>query len=560
MHRFPVRRLSSATAILCLAALAHAEQPPTPAAALETVSAASMLENINTLASDRFGGRGPGTQGEELTIAFLQDAFKRYGLEPGNPDGTYLQEVPLVGITANKDMKLELTGAGSSLHAEYGTEFVAWTKRVVKEVDIDAELVFVGYGVQAPEFEWDDFKGVDVKGKAIVVLINDPPVADEHVFGGKGMTYYGRWTYKFEKAAELGAAACFIVHVTERAGYPWAVVQSSWTGEQFDLSSADKNMGRAAVESWISTEFATALFAAAGKDLGELTKAAAQADFKPVPLGISVRMKLENVFRDVKSHNVVAKLTGSDPRLRDELVVYSAHWDHLGTAEGKEGDNIYNGAVDNASGTAALLEIAKAFRALPVPPKRSVLFLSVTAEERGILGSRYYAENPLYPLSSTAAAINMDGMTVLGKTRDLVSLGAGSSTLDEVVLDALHEQGRVLVPDPEPEKGYFYRSDHFEFAKRGVPAFYPSSGVDYVGKPEGWGMQMRARYTAEDYHKPTDEVKADWDLSGAVENTRLYILVGWHVANESKMPEWKPGAEFRSIREKSLEASQAKSP
>jgi Zn-dependent M28 family amino/carboxypeptidase len=526
--------------------------PSPPDAALQSFSAGALMQHIRTLSSDQFEGRGPGSKGEQLTIRYLEEQFRGMGLDPGNPDGSYLQNVPLVGITADPNMKLSFSGRGRTLQPKFQKDFVAWTKRVQDSAAIDADMVFVGYGVQAPEFQWDDFKGTDVKGKVIVVLINDPPVEDERIFGGKAMTYYGRWTYKFEKAAELGAAGCLIIHNTERAGYPWEVVRNSWSGEQFDLATPEKNMGRVAVEGWITGEQAAALFQLAGKDLAALTKAAVSRDFKPVPLGVRAKLAIHNTLRTVDSHNVLARLAGSDPKLKDECVVYVAHWDHFGIGPEVNGDKIYHGAKDNGSGGAALVEIARAFQRLKVPPRRTLLFLAVTAEEQGLLGSRYYTEHPLYPLVRTAAAINMDALNVLGRTRDIVMVGRGSSTLDELVESVAREQGRTVKGDPEPEKGYFYRSDHFNFAKQGVPAFDPHEGTDYVGKPPGWGLQMRQRYTLEDYHKPSDKIKDYWDLSGLVQDCQLYFLVGYRLANDPKTPEWKPGAEFKAKRDAAL--------
>ncbi len=520
---------------------------------VKSFEAARILAHIKTLSSDEFQGRGPGTRGEELSIAYLEKEYREFGLEPGNPDGTYLQKVPLVGIKPDPSMELTFSGHDQTLHAAFEKDFVAWTKRMVDSVSLDnAEMVFVGYGVQAPEYKWDDFKGMDVRGKVIVLLINDPPVPDEKMFGGKAMTYYGRWTYKFEKAAELGAAGCIIVHETARAGYPWEVVRNSWSGEQFDLASADKNMNRVAVEGWITHEEAERLFHAAGFDFETLNQKAMSADFQPVPLGMKASIEIHNKLQPIESHNVIAKLTASDEKLKNQYVVYTAHWDHFGIGPEVNGDKIYHGALDNASGSAALLEIARAYKQLKVPPKRTMLFLSVTAEEQGLLGSRYYAEHPLYPIASTAADINMDGMNVWGRTSDITVVGNGKSTLDDVVAAVAREQGRRVDPDPEPEKGFYYRSDHFSFAKVGVPAFDPDAGVDFIGKPVGWGMKTRQKFTAEDYHKPSDKIKADWDLSGAVEDCQLYFLVGYRVANAKKMPEWKANAEFRGIREESL--------
>lgn len=547
-------------AVVSLLAVSGCSRAPSPPdAALQSFSADALMNHIRTLSSDEFEGRGPGSRGEQLTIKYIEDQFRGIGLEPGNPDGSYVQSVPLVGITPVPEMKLTFSGRGRTLGPKFLDDYVAWTKRVQESSSIDAEMIFVGYGVQAPEFQWDDFKGVDVRGKVIVVLINDPPVEDEKVFGGKAMTYYGRWTYKFEKAAEKGAAGCIIVHNTDRAGYPWEVVRTGFSGEQFDLATPDKNMGRASMEGWMTGEQAAALFRLAGKDLDALTKAAVSRDFRPVPLGVRAKLAIKNTLRMVDSHNVIAKLTGSDPKLQGEYVVYVAHWDHFGIGREVNGDKIYHGAKDNASGTAALVEMARAFKRLKAP-RRTLLFLAATAEEQGLLGSRYYAEHPLYPLARTAAAINMDALNVLGRTRDIVMIGRGSSTLDELVEDVARGQGRTVTADPEPEKGFFYRSDHFNFAKRGVPAFDPHEGIDYIGKPAGWGLEMRQRYTREDYHKPSDKIKDYWDLSGLVQDCQLYFLVGYHLANAPRMPEWKPGAEFKAARDASLRQGGRASP
>jgi len=521
-----------------------------------------LLEVIRTLASDEYEGRAPASKGEELSTAFLEKQFKEIGLLPGNPDGTYYQNVPLVGITADPSAQLAFAqdGTGHTVTLQFGDDFVAWTKREVPEVHVDAEMVFVGYGVVAPEYQWDDFKDVDVKGKVLVVLINDPPVPDPRdpaqldgkVFKGKAMTYYGRWTYKFEEAAAKGAAGCLIVHETGPAGYPWGVVKGSNTGEQFDLVRADKGMSRSAIESWMTSEKARELFALAGKDFEALKKSAVSRDFRPVSLGAKASLTLHNTLRTIESKNVVGKLPGRDPKLRDQYVIYMAHWDHLGIGPAVNGDRVYHGAVDNASGVAGLLEIARAYTNARPLPRRSILFLSVTAEEKGLLGSQYYAEHPLYPLTRTAAAINMDGIDMLGPTRDFVVIGLGMSSLDRVVKAVASAQGRVVKPDPEPEKGFYYRSDHFNFAKQGVPALDPHSGIEFIGKPEGWGLEMREKFTAEDYHKPSDQVKPYWELSGAVLDLQLLAEVGYRVANSTPLPTWNPGTEFKAKREKAV--------
>jgi len=526
------------------------------------ISADRMLENIKILSSDEYEGRAPASKGEKLATHFIEAQFKQLGLEPGNPDGTYFQNVPMVGITADPATELVFASpaSGKPVTLKYADDFVAWTKRVEPSVSVDAEMVFVGYGIVAPEYKWDDYKGVDVKGKVLVMLINDPPVPDpqdpsqldEKTFKGKAMTYYGRWTYKFEIAAKKGAAGCLIVHQTGPAGYPWGVVKSSNTGEQFSLVAADRGMSRSAVEGWMTQEKARELFAMTGRDFDTLEKAAVRRDFRPVDLGVKASLALKNRIRTIESKNVVARLEGSDPKLRDEYVIYTAHWDHLGIGPEINGDKIYHGALDNASGVAALLELGRAYQRLAPPPRRSILFLSVTAEEKGLLGSQYYAEHPLYPLAKTLAAINMDGLNPLGPTKDIEIIGLGQSTLDDVAKAVAAEQGRVVKPDAEPEKGFYYRSDHFNFAKQGVPALDLDSGVDYIGKPPGWGMEMRDKFTAEDYHKPSDKVKPYWDLRGAVEDLELLGEVGYRVANAKTFPTWKTGSEFRAKREEML--------
>ena len=543
--------------LVALAACATVPEPSPAEAGLKSFTGPALLAHIRTLASDQYEGRAPGTKGEQLTVNYIEEQFRALSLEPGNPDGSYEQKVPLIGITPDPSMTLTFAGEGRGAKPDtlnFRTDFVAWTKRAVEDVSMDADVVFAGYGITAPEFHWDDFKGADLKGKLLIVLVNHPGYEDPALFGGKAMKYYGRWSYKYEKAAELGAAGCLIVHETGPAGYPWAVVALK-SGEQMDLASAEKNMGRAAVEGWLSLEAAQKLFKSAGKDFTELKKAALSRDFHPVPLGLRGQIHIQNTLRHVESTNVAAKLTGSDPKRNKEYVVYSAHWDHFGIGPEVNGDRIYHGALDNASGVGALIEMARAFKQLQVPPRRSILFLSVTAEEQGLLGSLYYALHPLYPLAKTAVDINMDVLNALGRTRDIVMIGRGASTLDEIVDAAAREQGREVKPDPVPEKGYFYRSDHFNFVHEGVPAFTPGAGVEYIGRPEDWGIEQHERFTREDYHKPSDKVKPDWDLSGAVEDMQLFFLVGYRVANETKMPSWKPGAEFKAKRDAMLRAA-----
>jgi Zn-dependent M28 family amino/carboxypeptidase len=555
--------LAAAGAVTATALAAQAPKP-TPVSALPQVDAAAVLAHVKSLASDEFEGRAPGTPGEAKTVAYLTDTFKKLGLKPGNPDGAYVQKVPLVGITATPaPMTITPQKGGAPVTLAFRDDVVAWTKRVVDQAGIqNSELVFVGYGVEAPEFTWDDYKGVDVTNKTLVMLVNDPPVPDAakpgeldaKTFGGRAMTYYGRWTYKYEIGAKKKAAAVLIVHETGPAGYPFAVVQGR-TGEQFTFDSPDKAMDRVAVEGWITLDKAKQLFTAAGQDFDKLKAQAATRAFKPVPLGLTASMQIRNTMRRVDSQNVVARLEGGDPAVKDQLVVYTAHWDHFGIGEPVNGDRIYNGAQDNASGTASLLEVARAFTKLPAPPRRSILFLAVTAEEQGLLGSEYYAAQPLYPLAKTLADINMDALNVNGRTKDLTIIGLGASDLDDYVQAAAREQGRVVRPDPEPEKGFYYRSDHFNFAKKGVPALHPDEGVEFIGKPASFGKELRDRYTADLYHKPQDEVRPDWDLTGLAEDATLLFAVGYRVAQADKYPEWKPGNEFKAIRDAQLKGA-----
>jgi Zn-dependent M28 family amino/carboxypeptidase len=530
---------------------------------LPDVDSDAVLAHIKTLSSDEFEGRGPGTKGEELTVDYLTDQFKKLGLKPGNTDGTYIQKVPLVGITPIP-APLVFKKGGQTRELKWKDDVVAWTKHVADSASLtNSELVFVGYGVVAPEYTWDDYKGIDVKGKTLVMLVNDPPVPDPanpneldaKTFGGKAMTYYGRWTYKYEIAADKGAAGALIIHETGPAGYPFDVMQSKVT-EQFDLVTPDKNMHRVAIEGWISNDQGRSLLKMAGQDYDALKKQAATRDFKPVPLGVQASMTINNTLRTIDSKNVLARLDGRDPTLKNEYVVYTAHWDHLGIGPAVNGDRIYNGAQDNASGTAGLLEIARAFTKLPTPPKRSILFLSVTAEEQGLLGSEYYSVTPIYPLAKTAANINMDGLNVYGRTKDITLVGFGASDLDDYVKDAAGEQGRIIRPDPEPEKGFYYRSDHFNFAKQGVPALDPDSGIDYVGRPSDYGRKARDNYTEHDYHQPSDIVRPDWDLSGAREDLKVFFTVGYRIAEADKLPAWKAGNEFKAKREAMLKGGQ----
>jgi Zn-dependent M28 family amino/carboxypeptidase len=554
----PSRALAGLTPLLVLVACQSSESPrssgPQGEAALDE---GGLLRHIAELSSDRYEGRGPGTNGEELTIAYLTQELQSFGLVPGNPDGTFVQHVPLIGFRAQPRFELKLPTGTTAL--KFPSEYVALTRRAVPQIDVAAPLLFVGYGVVAPEFGWDDYKDVDVRGKTIVMLVNDPPVADAHdpsklddkLFGGRAMTYYGRWTYKYEIASKKGAAAALIVHQTEPAGYPYEVVSGSWSRENFDIVSPDGNAGRVGVEGWIHEKVARELFTACGMDFDGAVKSACSRDFRPVELkGASAALHIDNSMRQIESRNVVAMVEGASKK--DEFVVYTAHWDHLGRDDQREGDQIFNGAVDNASGVAGLLEMAQAFATQRPRPSRSVLFLAVTAEEKGLLGSKYYAAHPLHPLEKTLAVINMDGLNTFGRTHDVASIGLGNSTLHDVLIAEATAQKRVVTGDSEPEKGAFYRSDHFEFAKRGVPGLHFAGSLDYLGRPAGWGKLKSDEYTARDYHKPSDEIKPDWDLAGAIEDLQLYFRVGRDLCETHEWPRWNDGAEFKAVREASL--------
>jgi len=445
-------------------------------------------------------------------------------------------------------------------------EFVGPSSRIEKHVEAkDSDVVFVGYGVVAPEYGWDDYKGVDVRGKTVIMLINDPPVVDPatgeldpKIFGGKAMTYYGRWMYKYEIAAKKGAAACLIVHETGPAAYPFAVIIGSQSRENFEISAPDHNAGHVGMQGWLTLDAARKLFSACGQNYDTLKQSAAKRDFRPVDLGAKASFTIDNTLRNVASQNVVALLPGSDPKLRDEYVIYTAHWDHLGRDPRLKGDQIYNGAADNAAGVAVLLELAQAYQALPAAerPKRSILFLSVTAEEKGLLGSRFYVTNPLYPLTKTLANINMDGANQFGPTSDMRTIGFGASTIDDLGVAVAAQQGRTMLPDAHPERGSYYRSDHFEFAKVGVPSYYPKSGEKFIGKPDDYGEKLIADYIANRYHKVSDEVQPDWTFEGAAQDTEFLFEVGRRIADGATWPEWKPGNEFKARRDAMLQNAQ----
>jgi len=526
---------------------------------LPTINSAAALAHIVRLTSDAFQGRAPGSAGEILTVDYLVQQFRAAGLEPGNPDGSFVQRVPLVGLTPSDFAPLTVRGGGRTSAFAMHDEVVAFSSRVADRVALTgSQLVFAGYGVQAPEYGWDDFGDLDVKGKTLIVLVNDPPVTDDagepdaSMFGGRAMTYYGRWTYKFAKAAELGAAGVFVVHERGAAGYGFTVVQG-FEGERFDLVTADGNGNQPAVEGWLSHAAAARLLALAGRDYETLKMAAARPGFRAFPLGLTASMAFSQATRTVESQNVIARLPGRVPGRADESVAFVAHWDHLGVTTGDAGPVVYRGAKDNASGVAALIEIARAMTRIEPAPSRSILFLAVTAEEQGLLGSEYYVRHPLYPLDRTLAVINLDAnLAMWGRTRDVMVIGMGASELDDYLETAATEQGRFLGPDLEPESGVYYRSDHFSFARAGVPSLLTSDGIHYLGRAEDYGRARQSAYLTEDYHTPTDVVKSGWDLSGFAEDCRLLMAVAYRVAEANRYPEWSADHEFRATRDAQL--------
>jgi len=527
--------------------------------ALEAITPDGLLAHIKVLASDEFEGRAPGTKGEELSVKYISDQFKKIGLKPGNPDGTYTQEVPLAGIKS--EPRMSFTIGDKTIDLKYPDDFVASSARLQPEIKVDkSNVVFVGYGIVAPEYGWDDYKDVDVRGKTLLMLIGDPPIPDskdpskldEKMFKGKAMTYYGRWTYKYEIAAQKGAAAAIIVHETQPAAYPWQVVKSSWGKENFELDNPNKNVDAVSARSWITLDVAKKLVADCGQDFDAFKKTATTKDFRPLTLNAKANIQIKQQIREFKSHNVIGNLEGSDPKLKDEHVIYTAHWDHLGRHPELQGDQIFNGAIDNASGVASVIQIAAAFMKVNPPPKRSVLFMATTAEEAGLLGAKFYAEHPLYPLEKTLADINIDGVNPWGKTHDLEDLTNGNSALDDLLGQAAARQGRVMKPNSEPEKGGFYRVDSFEFAKAGVPVLHAARGIEIIGKPPEYGKQKRDEFVAKHYHQPSDEVDPGWDLSGAVQDVQLLFEVGYQVANGDKFPEWEAGSEFKAKRDAML--------
>jgi Zn-dependent M28 family amino/carboxypeptidase len=553
-------RHAALAAAFALAACASASQttetlPPPPNAtafAAPPLSAEALIEHTRTLSSDAFEGRAPGTEGERLTLDYVSRSFAAAGLQPGVtlPDGTrsWVQETQLSAAMLTNTPTLTLSGRDGARQYAYATQFSAWTRRLEPVVNIEnAELVFVGYGINAPELGWNDYEGVDVRGKIVVILINDPDfeTGDDRGFGGRAMTYYGRWTYKFEEAGRQGAAGVLIVHETAPASYPWAVVQSSTGSARWDVVRANGGADRAGFDGWMNNEVAMETFRRAGLDFNQLKARAQTRGFRAVPMNLRGSVRLETSVETRTTSNVVGVLPG---RTRpDETVIYSAHWDHLGRCPAINGDDICNGALDNATGTSALIELARRYRAEGAP-ERSVAFIALTAEEQGLLGALYYMQHPIFPARDTVAAINMDGINNAGMTRDIEVVGFGKSEMDDLIVEAARAQGRRVEPDSAPEAGYFYRSDHLHFAQLGIPVLYTSNGIDMVDGGVARGRAINEAYTANNYHKPSDEVTADWDMSGGAQDLELLYAVGRRLADGNEWPQWRENAEFRAAR------------
>jgi len=497
-----------------------------------------------TVSSDDFLGRMPFTEGETKTVNYLTEKMKAFGLEPGNGN-SYIQEVPLVDIKGTPDKETTLTSSSGSIQWTLGNDYVAYSEREKEVVDLmNSDLVFCGYGIVAPEYDWNDFEGIDVEGKTIVVLVNDPGLysSDSNFFKGEAMTYYGRWTYKYEEAARQGAAGILIVHDTQMAGYPWSVVRNSWTSSQQGLQEKNKGADKCKVQGWITSDAAGELFKLAGADFMAMKSKAAEPGFESVDLGVNWSMQIKNKLTYNESQNVIARIPGVQGN--DENIIFTAHWDHFGVASPVEGDSIYNGAIDNATGVAALMEISRTYESVEFNPERSIVFLFVTAEEQGLLGSKYYAEHPIYPPATTVANLNLDALEALGPMKDITMIGYGHSTFDEILAEEANRQDRYVVPDQEPEKGYFFRSDHFNFAKIGVPALYAKGSFDNREKGKDFARKEMDEYTNNHYHQPSDEYHEDMDFSGIAEDVQLYYDIGWRLASGELTPEWKATSEF----------------
>jgi Zn-dependent M28 family amino/carboxypeptidase len=528
-----------------LLAACAGHKPPPPSTDIDEIG---FRDDVRVLASDEFEGRRPGTPGEEKTVTYLVGQFRKLGLKPGNGE-SYLQQVPLVEITAAGDATLSLSGRGAVKPLQYGKDMVVWTKREVPEASLHrSELVFVGYGIVAPEYQWNDYSQVDVHGKTVVVMVNDPGYAthDPKVFRGNSETYYGRWTYKLEEAARQGAAGVLMIHEAGAAGYAWNVVVNGSMGPQLEAATADGNAGRAAIEGWVSTAAARELFTQAGLDFESATAAAARPGFKAIAMGLEAEAHVRNTTRRFVSSNVIAVLPGANRKR--EYVVYTAHWDHLGRQPPQAGGAIFNGAVDNASGVAGLLMLAQSFSRTHPAPERSIAFIAFTAEEAGLLGSAYYVENPIIPLRQTAAVLNLDTLHIGGPTRDVMIIGYGNSELEDYLREAALLQGREVRPDPTPEQGLYYRSDQFSFASSGVPALYAKAGLDDSARGPAWGREQLSDYMTRRYHQTDDKYSADWDVRGTLDDLRLYYEVGNRLARSRRYPRWYPNSEFRADR------------
>jgi Zn-dependent M28 family amino/carboxypeptidase len=526
--------------------IAACKQPT--ATVTDTFNKDSLMQHIKILASDSFMGRRPFTIGEEKTVAYMQRQFKRLCAEPGNGD-SYIQEVPLVDITMNANPTMKVQGAEGNFDLKDIDDYVLSTERTDSAISLDNdELIFAGYGVVAPEYNWNDYAGIDVKGKVVLVLVNDPGfnAGDTTLFKGKTMTYYGRWTYKYEEAARQGAKAVLIVHNTKAASYPFSVVQNSWGKSNLYLDARGSKEYHCALNGWVTGDAAKKILAAAGKDT-TLFALADKQGFKAVPLGIKLSTKVKVTCKYNKSKNVIAKITGS--KHPGEYIIYTAHWDHLGVGKpDSRGDSIYNGAIDNASGSAALLEMARAFKAQKEKPERTIIFLSVTSEEQGLLGSKYYSEHPIYPLEMTVAEINMDGVNSNGKRKDVSISGQGQSDLEDYFVEAAKAQGRYLSPETHPEAGGYFRSDHFNFAKKGVPALNAAGGTDAVNGGKQEGERQRDEYVNKHYHQPSDQYDSTWTFEGGLDDLRLLFNVGKRLAYGNEWPQWKEGSEFKALR------------
>ncbi|WP_202908909.1 M28 family peptidase [Roseimaritima ulvae] len=520
-----------------------------------SIDEAVVRGHIRFLADDLLEGRGPGSRGDALTQLYLATQFQSMGLQPAGVEGGWTQPFPLIGVQTHCPPSITFRGQ-QSVTFQYYDDYIATTGRPQAQVEVtDAPLVFVGYGIQAPEYDWDDYKDVDVRGK-ILIMMNNDPADDPQLFEGKRRLYYGRWDYKYAMAAKMGAAGAFIIHTEASAGYPYQVVQTSWSGEESEL--ADEGQPRTNVRGWLTEDAAKKLMSSVNLDLDDLRAQAQKSSFRPVELPTKLSVELTAEVRENNTANVLAMLEGSDPEREDEYVIFMAHHDHIGIASqrSEDGDNIYNGAIDNASGTAALLAIARACTQLPQRPRRSILFVAVGAEEQGLLGSKFFAANPTVPPGKMAAVVNIDGVNRIGRTHDVNMIGMGKSSLDEIVKQVAQLQNRIVTPDHFPDRGYYYRSDQFSLAKIGVPGIYLHSGVNVIGKPEGWGKQQLDRWVKEDYHQPSDEYAEDWDLSGAIEDIRLLYRAGLRIADDDAMPSWNPGDEFEAARKQAIAETQ----